>query len=88
MQIEEIVKACLIQITGGGADQEKITLNTSLAALGINSFSFIQTLVAIETELEIIFPDELLVFSKDGNVNCLVEITTDVYQKKYMGDVI
>ncbi len=88
MQIEEIVKACLMQTTGDGVDREQITMNTSLVSLGINSFTFIQTLVAIETALEIVFPDELLIFTKNGDVSCLVEITTAVYQKKCMGDDI
>lgn len=59
---------------------EDVTMDRNLRDMGINSIQFIQIIVNLETELQVEFPDEFLIYKDDMTANTLVDIMQTVMQ--------
>jgi len=72
----DAVRRALSQYGGLTADASSVAPDADLYALGLTSHATVNVMLAIETELDVEFPDELLTRSTFETVGALVAAAT------------
>lgn len=76
---------CVIEILNDNIDDAHLSndmLEENLPALGMNSISFIQIIVALEEEFECEFPDEKLFITEMDTVQKMIDVLQVLYNEQ------
>jgi len=74
MEVEEIVKAMVVEQIGTDGGGLELLSDTKLQTIGMDSINFIKLIVEIECEFDIEYPEDKLLISESGTVRQIVAI--------------
>ncbi len=68
---KKVLEAIILNL--GGKNIDNVSLDTNFNSIGLDSITFIKTVIALESEFDFEFDDEMLLISEFPTVKSMVE---------------